>query len=135
MSRYESNKRYREKRKPLGLCIGCSRKASPGKSMCEVCLAKRREKRKAQNPLFCGECKKLIRPEERTGRIFHKLCAEKRLARKYLLQHRLAALAYQRRHKEMGLCPRCPKKVVKWGLCRKHQRMAKQRYERAVGHI
>lgn len=29
---------------------------------------------------------------------------------------------YQIRHDKKGLCAKCPKKAVHWGLCRKHER-------------
>jgi len=87
-----------------------------------------------QRPLFCPECKKLIRPEERNGRKFHKLCAEKRQPRRYPQIHRSPVLAYQERHRRLGLCYKCPRKMFKSGLCRKHYRMAQERYyERAAG--
>ncbi len=90
--------------------------------------------RMERRPLFCGECKKLIQPEDRNGRIFHKLCAEKRQSRRYPQIHRSAALAYQERHRKMGLCTSCPRRVFKGSLCRKHYRMAQERYyERAAG--
>jgi len=72
-------------------------------------MRKRNLRRMESQPLYCGECNQLIRPEERTGRIFH------------------TALAYQRRHKEMGLCTRCPKKAFKAGMCKKHYGMKRQR--------
>ncbi len=87
-----------------------------------------------RRPLFCPECKTLIRPEERNGRKFHKLCAEKRQSRRYPQIHRSAAIAYQERHKKMGLCASCPRKVFKGGLCRKHYGKVLERYyERAAG--
>ena len=90
-------------------------------------MRKRNLRRMELQPLYCGECNQLIRPEERTGRIFHKKCAEKRQAKKYPEQHRAAALAYQRRHKEMGLCTRCPEKAFKAGMCKKHYGMERKR--------
>jgi len=90
--------------------------------------------RMERRPLFCGECKKLIRPEDRHGRIFHKLCAEKRRARRELLTHRKGALAYQQRHRALGLCIICTIKAFKGGLCRKHYGKVLERYyERAAG--
>ena len=87
-----------------------------------------------RHPLFCGECKKLIKPKDRNGRKFHKLCAQRRRARMYPLKHRSAVIAYQRRHRELGLCQRCPEKIFSWGLCRKHYKMEQERYyERAAG--
>ena len=127
MTNYEYNKRYRERRKLRGLCIDCGRKRNSGKWLCNVCTRKRRLRKMELHPLYCGECNQLIRPVERTGRIFHKKCAEKRQAKKYPQQHRLSALAYQRRHKEMGLCTRCPKKAFKAGRCKKHYRMKRKR--------
>ncbi len=41
-----------------------------------------------RHPLYCGECKKLVKPEERYGRAgikFHRLCAQKR-AKRYPLK-------------------------------------------------
>jgi len=88
----------------------------------------------ARQPLFCPECKKLIRPEERNRKRFHKLCAQKRRARTYPLVHTSAVIAYKKRHKELGLCTSCRRKVFKGGLCKKHYRMAQERYyERATG--
>ena len=134
MPQLEPNKRYKEKRKRLGLCLTCSRKATKGLLKCRVCRAKSREIRMARYPLFCPECRKLIKPEERHGgKSFHKLCAQKRKARMYLLTHRKAALAYQRRHRELGLCHRCPEKIFRGRLCRKHHKMERERSHRASG--
>ena len=87
-------------------------------SQCGVYLRKNRERNKVSHPLFCSECKRPIMSEERSGRRLHKLCAQKRKARMSPRTHRLAALAYQRRHKEMGLCTSCPKKAFNANLCR-----------------
>ena len=134
MPQLERYKRYKEKRKRLGLCLTCSRKATKGLLKCRVCRAKSREVRMARYPLFCPECRKLIKPKDRNGKKFHKLCAEKRQSRWYPHIHRSASLAYQKRHRKMGLCPSCPRKVFKSGLCRKHYKMAQERYyERAAG--
>jgi len=131
---YKSTKRYQERHRRLGLCVSCSRKAKTGMLRCRVCLERTRLWRMARHPLFCGECKKLIKPEDRNGRKFHKLCAEKRQSRRYPQIHRSAALAYQERHRMKGLCTSCPRKVFKGSLCRKHYRMAQERYyERAAG--
>ncbi len=128
---HKANKRYRERHRRLGLCASCSRKAKTGSFQCRVCIAKAREQWRASHPLFCAECRKLIKPEERwRGKRFHKLCGQKRRAQ----VHRAAALAYRKKHRELGLCIQCPKKVFKGGLCRKHYRMAQERYyERAAG--
>ncbi len=134
MTQQERNKRYQERHKRLGLCIGCSRKAQTGKTSCSVCLGKMRERKMLRHPLFCPECKKLIRPEDRNGRKFHKLCAEKRQSRRYPQIHRSASLAYQERHRRLGLCTSCPRKAFKGGLCRKHYGKVLERYyERAAG--
>jgi len=92
----------------------------------------------ARHPLFCTECGKEIKREEKIRRRFHKLCAQKRRARTYPLVHplvhRAAVIAYQERHRMEGLCTSCPRKVFKGGLCRKHYGMAQERnYERAAG--
>jgi len=88
----------------------------------------------ARHPNFCPECGKLIKPEERHGgKRFHKLCAQRRRTRLYPQQHRSAVLAYQRRHKELGLCLICPQKAFKGRRCRKHYIMAKEKYDRATG--
>ncbi len=131
---YKSTKRYQERHRRLGLCVSCSRKAKTGMLRCQVCLARAREQKMAQHPKFCPECRKLIKPEERhNGKRFHKLCAQRRMARMYPQRHRLAVLAYQRRHRKMGLCFSCPRKVFKGGLCRKHYRMERERKHRAAG--
>ncbi len=104
--------------------------------MCDACLRKQNERRKLLNPVYCRECKKPIKSEERiSGRIFHKKCAEKRQAKRYPEQHRAAALAYQRRHKEMGLCTKCPEKAFKAGYCPRHYKVAKAANDRAAGRI
>jgi len=130
---HEAIKRYRERHRRLGLCTSCSRKAKTGSLQCRVCLAKAREQWRASHPLFCADCRKLIKPEERRrGNRFHKLCGQKRRAR-YPQQHRAAALAYRRRHRKQGLCLQCPRKVFKGSLCWKHYKMAQERYyERAA---
>ena len=132
---HKAIKRYQERHRRLGLCTSCSRKAKTGSFQCRVCIAKAREQWRASHPLFCAECRKLIKPEERwRGKRFHKLCGQKRRARKYLLSHRSAVIAYQRRHRELGLCRRCPEKIFRGDLCRKHYRMAQEGYyERAAG--
>ncbi len=119
--------------KRLGLCVHCSRKAATGSFTCRVCLEKERKLRMARNPLFCGECKKLIQPEDRNRNRFHKQCAEKRRARWYPPIHRSASLAYQERHRKLGLCSRCPRKAFEGVLCRKHYRMERERKYRAAG--
>ena len=130
-------KRYRARHMrhiKAGLCVKCNRKPKPGLLHCRVCLERTRKWRMARHPLFCLECRNLIRPEERTGRIYHIRCAQKRIARMNPLVHRRAVLAYQERHRKLGLCYRCPTKVFKGGLCRKHYRMKRERYyERAAG--
>ncbi len=68
-----------------------------------------------RHPLFCGECKKLIKPKDRNGRKFHKLSAEKRQSIWYPQIHKSAALAYQERHRKLGLCYDCPRKAFKGG--------------------
>ncbi len=135
MVQLDINKKYRERHKRLGLCPSCSRKAKAGMVQCRVCLAKAREQWRASHPLFCAECRKLIKPEERRrGKRFHKLCGQKRRARTYPLVHTSAVIAYKKRHKELDLCTSCPRKGFKGGLCRKHYRMAQERYyERAAG--
>ncbi len=125
---YKATKSYQERHRRLGLCVNCSRKAKSGMLQCRVCLARTREQSMARHPKFCPECGKLIKPEERQGgKRFHKLCAQRRMARMYPQQHRLAVLAYQRRHRKMGLCSSCPRKVFKSRLCRKHYRMERER--------
>ncbi len=119
---------YYQERKRLGLCVKCGRKAEAGRTKCDACLRKSRDRRMVLHPLFCGECKRPIKSEERSGRRLHKLCAQRRQVRRYPHQHRSAALAYQRRHKEMGLCLLCPQKAFKANLCRKHYRMAQEKY-------
>ncbi len=134
MTKLEINKKYRERHKRLGLCPLCSRKPKAGMVHCEVCLRRKRERWRLQHPVYCPECSKPLKPGKRTGGSFHKLCAQKRRAIKYPPQHRLANLAYQRRHRMKGLCTSCPRKVFKSGLCRKHYRMKQERYyERAAG--
>jgi len=125
----EYQRSYYQERKRLGLCVKCGRKVEAGKSQCGVCLRKHRERKMILHPLFCDECECPIKSEERSaGRRLHKLCAQKRQARRSPSQHRSAALAYQRRHKELGLCISCPKKAFKANLCRKHYRTAQERY-------
>ncbi len=126
--------RYKARHIKAGLCVQCSRKAKSGSVHCEVCLRRTRERWRRQHPVYCPECSKPLKPGERTGGRFHKLCAQKRRAIWYPQIHRSAAIAYQERHRKMGLCPNCPRAVFKGGLCRKHYRMAQERYyERAAG--
>ena len=123
--------RYKARHIRLGLCVQCSRKPKPGLLRCRVCLEGARKRHMERHPLFCLECGKLIKPEERHGgKRFHKLCALKRRARTYPLSHRSAVIAYQRRHRELGLCQRCPEKIFRWGLCRKHYKMEQEKYYR-----
>ena len=128
MTRYEYSKRYKKRRRLRGLCVDCGRKRDSGKWMCDACMRKHNERRKLLNPVYCRDCKKPIKSEERlSGRSSHKRCAENRLARIYPEQHRSAALAYQRRQRAKGLCRCCPRKVFKWGLCRRHYGMERKR--------
>ncbi len=130
----EYHRSYYLERKRLGLCVRFGRKAQAGRTKCGFCLGKETDRWKALHPVFCGECKRPIKSEERSaGRRFHRLCTQKRQARRYPHQHRLAALAYRRRHIEMGLCTSCPKKAFKANLCRKHYRTAQEKYYRAAG--
>jgi len=123
----EASKRYQERHKRLGICVRCNRKATTGFVTCRVCLERTRKWRMERHPLFCLECRKLIKPEERwRGNRFHKLCGQKRRAR-YPQQHRATALAYRKRHRKLGLCLQCPRKVFKGGYCRKHYRMERER--------
>ncbi len=134
---HNAYKRYRARRMrhiKAGLCVKCSRKPKLGLLHCRVCLESIRKQHMERHPLFCLECRKLIRPEERTGRSIHKRCAQRRMARTYPQQHKLAVLAYRRRHRKQGLCLQCPRKVFKGSLCWKHYKMAQERYyERAAG--
>ena len=129
-----AHQRYKARHIRLGLCVQCSRRAAKGLLRCRVCQEMARKRRMERHPLFCLECRKLIRPEERRrGNRFHKRCAEKRRATKYPLQHRATALAYQKRHRELGLCHSCSERVFKWGYCGKHHKMGQDRYyDRAV---
>ncbi len=130
-------KRYRARHIKAGLCVQCSRRAAKGLLHCRVCLAKTREQSMARHPKFCPECRKLIKPEERRrGNRFHKLCAQRRRARMYPQRHRLAVLAYQERHRKLGLCYSCPRKAFKGGFCRRHYGMVlKRNYDRAAGSV
>jgi len=131
---HKATKRYQERHRRLGLCVSCRRKAKTGMLQCQVCLTRMRKWRMTQHPLFCTECRKLIKPKERHGgKRFHKRCSQKRSLRLYPQQHRTAAIAYQRRHRKMGLCSKCPRKVFKSWLCRKHYRMERERLHRAAG--
>ncbi len=130
---YKATKRYQESHKRLGLCVDCSRKVSTGLLHCQVCQDRISKRRMELRPLFCPECKKLIETRDRRrGRSFHKLCSEKRKSRWYPQRHLLAALASQKRHKEMGLCQNCSRKVFKWDLCRQHFEVVKERHDRVV---
>jgi len=126
--------RYKARHINAGLCVQCSRKPETGLLRCRVCRERERKRRMERHPLFCLECRKLIRPEERTGRSIHKKCVQKRIARMHRLTHRRAVLAYQERHRRLGLCHNCPRKRFKGALCRKHYRMAQEwYYERTAG--
>ena len=130
----EYQRSYYHERKRLGLCVKCGCKVEAERTKCGVCLGKEIDRWKVLHPLFCGECKQPIESKERdVPRTFHKLCAQRRQARMSPRTHRLAALAYRRRHKVMGLCTNCPKKVFRANLCRKHYRTEQERYHRAAG--
>jgi len=134
MTQLDINKKYRERHKRLGLCPLCSRKPKAGMVHCEVCLRRKRERWRLQHSVYCPECSKPLKPDERIGGRFHNLCAQKRRARMYPLGHTSAVIAYEKRHRQLGLCTNCPRKAFKGGLCRKHYRMAQERYyERAAG--
>jgi hypothetical protein len=132
----EASKRYYERHKRLGLCIRCNRIASFRRKTCRVCLAKLSVRWKSLHPLFCYECKGLIKTEDRNHKRFHKQCAEKRKARRLPPMHRRAVHSYQERHRKLGLCYNCPRNAFKGGLCRKHYGMVLKRYyERAAGSV
>jgi len=76
----ENARSYYLERKRLGVCVRCGRKAEAGGTKCGVCVGKDRERRMVLHLLFCGECKRPIKSEERSGRRLHKLCAQKRQA-------------------------------------------------------
>ncbi len=129
----EASKRYYERHKRLGICVRCNRMASYGRKTCRVCLRKISERWKILHPLLCRECKQPIKLGDRNRKRFHKQCAEKRKAIREPPTHRRAALAYQERHKKLGLCFKCPRKAFKGGLCRRHYGMVLERYyERAA---
>jgi len=128
----EASKRYYERHRRLGICVRCNRMASYGKKTCRVCLRKISVRWKSLHPLFCHECKELIKPAERNRNRLHKLCAENRRARREPLVHRRAVLAYQERHRKLGLCIKCPRKAFKGGLCRKHYAVVLERYYKRV---
>ncbi len=129
----EYQRSYYQERKRLGLCVKFGRKTEAGRARCDVCLRKARAREKVLHPLICGECERPIKSKERSAGIrLHKLCVQTRQARRYPPQHRLAALAYRRRHLEMGLCTSCPKKAFKANLCRKHYRTEQKRYRLRV---
>ena len=125
--------RYKARHIKAGLCVQCSRRATKGLLRCRVCRERARKRRMERNPLFCFECRKLIRPEERTGRSIHKKCVQKRRARTHRLTHRRASLAYQKRHRELGLCHSCSERVFRWGFCRKHYKMEQEKFYRLQG--
>ncbi len=79
----EYQRSYYHERKRLGLCVQCGRKSESGTSQCGVCLSKNRDRKKILHPLFCDECERPIKFAERSGRRLHKLCAQKRQARRY----------------------------------------------------
>jgi len=134
MTQLEINQEYRKRHKQLGLCVSCRRKARERSVHCEVCLRRKRQRWRLQHPVYCPECSEPLKPGERIGGRFHKLCAQKRRARKYPLSHKSAVIAYQRRHRELGLCLQGSREVFKSQLCRKHYRMVQERYyERTAG--
>lgn len=62
---------------------------------CDACHNKINERWEVLHYVVFGECKQPREAKERVGASkFHQLCAEKRQARSYLLQHRLAAIVY-----------------------------------------
>ncbi len=124
--------RYKARHIKAGLCVLCSRKPERGLLRCRVCRERTRKWRMERHPLFCLECRKLIRPEERTGRSIHKKCVQKRIARMHPLVHRRAVPAYQERHRRLGLCYDCPRKAFKGGLCQRHYGMVLERYYKRV---
>jgi len=127
-------KRYK-KRIRLGLCVVCARRKTNGKKCCDDCLRKRKEWRRVRTPLFCAECRKEIKGEERDGRRLHRECSLKRSERRNPQQHRSAAMGYQQRHKNLGLCLSCSRKVFKWSRCRQHYAIAKERYDRVISYM
>ena len=128
----EASKRYQERHKRLGICVRCNRMASFGRKTCRVCLRKISVRWKSLHPLFCHECKELIKPEDRNHKRFHKQCAEKRRARREPPMHRRAVLSYQEGHRKLGLCYNCPRKAFKGGLCRRHYGRVLERYFKRV---
>ncbi len=130
MPQLEINKKYRERHKRLGLCPLCSRKAKAGMVHCGECLRRKRQQWRLQRSVYCPECSKPLKPDERIGGRLHRLCAQKRRARMYPLVHRAAVIAYQERHRELGLCLRCPERVFRWGFCGKHYKMEQEKFRK-----
>jgi hypothetical protein len=124
--------RYKARHIKTELCVQCSRKPKPGFLRCRVCLERARKRHMERHPLFCLECRKLIRPEERTDRSIHKKCVLKRIARMHRLTHRRAVLTYQERHRRLGLCYDYPRKAFKGELCRRHYGRVLERYYKRV---
>lgn len=114
---------YRLRHKLAGLCIECPRPIVLNLTHCQ--------KHRWKKPLLCRHCReemseglrtlnKRIHPE--CKRVTRRVWRNRKVTLGYLMAHRRAALRYQGRHRENGLCVQCPQKAVP-GLvsCERHR--------------
>ncbi len=123
--------RFREKKIRTGTCLECIRWVVPGFRRCLFHLRKHRQK-----GLLCLHCKKQLPEEVRSSRHIrvHPACSDerRRLMQRlnwkrserpasYLVSHRKAVNRWQAKHKRLGLCVVCHRKVQgKTRRCRLH---------------
>lgn len=124
--------RFRAKKIRTGTCLMCARRVVPGRRRCQVHIEKYRLKF-----VICIHCKRRVGSEFRTRvRIprVHPACRDerRRLMQRlnwnrserpasYVKSHRKAVNRYRARHRKLGICELCPRKVKSGGRCRRHQ--------------
>ena len=113
-------RRWREGQAARGFCVNCTKPAAKEAAeflwpLCTEHLATRRQRlSKRRGPCICPECHEVVKKPRGSCQRVHPACRVKRLKR-YIQSPRgkaariRAAMAYQQRHREAGLCILCPK--------------------------
>jgi hypothetical protein len=119
-------------RRSIHQCTDCPRAALPGRSRCDEHLRASRKRttryRDRRKVPTCRGCGIPFRPEERQhGRMYHPDCIrQKERERKATPEYRARALrrvrSYQERHRQQGLCLKCPRAAVPGQvMCDRHR--------------
>jgi hypothetical protein len=119
---------YYQRRRATGLCVDCTDRALPGRSRCERHLLGGAERMRRRRRVICRRCKRPILDGERQhGRLYHPDCfRQKERERMATPEYRARALrrvrAYQERHRQQGLCLKCPRAAMPGQvMCDRHR--------------